>query len=222
MRLNLLLMKKIKLYILSILMQGLLFLLFRTNRWEVHGLEKLEQSIKNNKPIMLCSWHARFLYAVYFFKKYKTKNIWAISSTHEDSQIMAYFLKRASIKLIKGSSTRGWDNVIKNMFRIFKKSNSIIAITNDGPKGPPQQAKLGSYKIALITGAQIIAISCGSNKYWKAKSWDKLRIPKPFGKIYIEFSDPMIITKKMVYPDNANDLTQFLNVHLELLDNKIK
>ena len=153
-------MKRIKLYILSILLQWLLFVLFRTNTWHIKGLDKFEGAINNDKPIMLCSWHARFLYAVYYFKKYKIQNIWAVSSTHEDSQIMAYFLKRAHIKLIKGSSTRGWDNVIKEMFRVFKKSNSIIAITNDGPKGPPQIAKKGSVRLALQANAQIITMSC--------------------------------------------------------------
>ena len=137
-------------------MQGFLFIVFRTNRWVVTGVDKLEKAIKSKQPIMLCSWHARFLYAVYFFKKYKTQNIWAISSTHDDSKIMAYFLKRASIKLIKGSSTRGWEGVIKNMLKVFKDSSSIVAITNDGPKGPQRCAKLGSYKIAVKTGAQIM------------------------------------------------------------------
>jgi len=215
-------MKKIKLYILSIFVQGVLFVLFRTNRWELRGLDLFQKAIDSKQPIMLCSWHARFLYAVYFFKKYQTQNIWAVSSTHEDSQIMAYFLKRASINLIKGSSTRGWDNVIKNMFRVFKNPNSIIAITNDGPKGPPRKAKLGSYKIALKADAQIIAISCGSTKYWEAKSWDRLRLPKPFGKIYIEFSNPMPIKQTMADINSADDLTVFLNQHLDALDNQIK
>lgn len=203
-------------------MQWLLFVLFRTNKWHIRGLDKFEKAINNNKPIMLCSWHARFMYAVYFFKKYKTQNIWAVSSTHEDSQIMAYFLKRASIKLIKGSSTRGWENVIKKMFRVFKNSNSIIAITNDGPKGPKRQAKLGSYKIALKTEAQIIAISCSSTKYWKMGSWDMLRIPKPFGEIYVEFSSPMKINENVYNINNADNLTLFLNNHLNALDNTIK
>jgi lysophospholipid acyltransferase (LPLAT)-like uncharacterized protein len=215
-------MKKIKLYILSIFMQWFLFIIFRTNKWHIKGMDKFERAINNNKPIMLCSWHARFLYAVYFFKKYKTQNIWAVSSTHEDSQIMAYFLKRASIKLIKGSSTRGWESVIKNMLKIFKNSSSIIAITNDGPKGPERSAKLGSYKIALKTGAQIISISCGSTKYWEIPSWDKLRLPKPFGEVYVEFSDPMEINKNACDINNADDLTLFLNNHLDALDNTIK
>jgi len=214
-------MKKIKIYIISLFLEALLFFVFRTNKWHVSGLDKLQRATENNRPIMLCSWHARFLYAVYFFKKYKTPNLWAVSSTHEDSQIMAHFLNRSSIGLIRGSSTRGWDNVIKKMLVIFKQSNSIIAITNDGPKGPAQKAKLGSYKIAVKSNAQIISISCNSTKYWEARSWDKLRLPKPFGEIYIDFSDPMDVKDDIKKIDSADDLTLYLNNHLEKLDEKI-
>ena len=214
-------MKKIKLYILSVLMGLVFFIIFKTSRWHVSGLDKLKKAIENDRPILLCSWHARFIYAVYYFKKYKTSNLWAVSSTHEDSQIMAHFLNRASIGLIRGSSTRGWDNVIKQMFKIFKKTDSIVAITNDGPKGPPRQAKLGSYKIALRSNAQIIAMSCNSTTYWEAGSWDQLRLPKPFGNIYIDFSDPMEIDDSIKDVDSADDLTAFLNYHLEKLDEKV-
>ena len=206
---------------MSLFLEVILFFVFRTNKWHVSGLDNLQRAIKNKRPIMLCSWHARFLYAVYFFKTHKTPNLWAVSSTHEDSQIMAHFLNRSSIGLIRGSSTRGWDNVIKKMLAIFKKNNSIIAITNDGPKGPPQKAKLGSYKIAVRSNAQIIAISCNSTKYWEARSWDKLRLPKPFGEIYIDFAKPMDIEDDARKVDSADDLTVYLNKYLEKLDAKI-
>ena len=215
--------QKIKLYLLSIVMQGFLFIVFRTSKWVITGEKEFNNAIKSQSPIMLCSWHERFLYAVYYFKLKKIKNVWAISSTHNDSQIMAYFLKRASINLIKGSSTRGWENVIKKMFKTFKNPESIIAITNDGPKGPPREAKLGSYKIALKSNAHIVSIACTSTKYWKARSWDKLRIPKPFGTIYIDFSKPMEINNEDIGNiNNSDELTAFLNIHLDQLDQKIK
>lgn len=212
-------MKKIKLYIISLFLEFVLCLLFKTNRWKISGEEKLEKAIKNDKPIFLSTWHSRFLYAVYFLKLRKTNNLWAISSTHQDSQIMSYFLKRSSFNLIRGSSTRGWDNVIKKMFKVFQNPSSIIAITNDGPKGPPKIAKDGSYKIAKKTGAQIISVFGGSTKFWEVSSWDKLRIPKPFGTIYIEFSDAMDYSEDQ--NDTAEMLTKFLNTNLNQLDQKI-
>jgi len=212
-------MKKIKLYIISFLLQGVLYVLFKTNKWKIIGEENFKRAITNDKPIFLCTWHSRFLYAVYFLKIRKTPNLWAISSTHQDSQIMAYFLKRSYFNLIRGSSTRGWDNVIKKMFKVFQNSSSVIAITNDGPKGPPYIAKDGSYKIAKRANAQIISIFGGSTKFWEIKSWDKLRIPKPFGTIYIEFSDLMDYSNDQ--NNNAEMLTEFLNNNLDQLNKKI-
>ena len=212
-------MKKIKIFILSLILHPTLFFLFRTNRWVVVGYDKFKDAIQSDSSIMLCSWHERFLYAVYFLKIYKIKNVSAVSSTHPDSQIMAHFLKRSTFSLIKGSSTRGCDNVIKKMIKTLQNPKSIVAITNDGPKGPPRIAKLGSYKIAIKSKSKIISISCSSTNFWTVSSWDKLRIPKPFGTIYIEFSDPMIIEDNN--PSEASLLTGFLNQNLNHLDKQI-
>ena len=211
--------KTIKLYILSFFVQWFLFFIFRTNKWIVIDEEKFLKAINDPRPILISTWHSRLLYGIYYLKLSKKKNLWAISSTHEDSQIMAYFLKRSNFNLIKGSSTRGWNNVIKKMIKLFKSKKTIIAITNDGPKGPPKIAKYGSYKIAKKCNAQIVTISCNSTSFWKINSWDTLQIPKPFGTIYIKFSDPLDYSKDS--SNNADLLTNFLNKNLYELDSLI-
>ena len=108
--------------------------------------------------------------------------------------------------------------------KLFKTPDAVIAITNDGPKGPSQIAKFGSYKVAKKCNVQIITISSNSTSYWELGSWDKLRIPKPFGVIYVKFSDPLDYSRDNA--NNANLLTRFLNKNLVELDdfmkNKIK
>ena len=123
----------------------------------------------------------------YYFKIIQL-NLWAISSTHRDSQMMAKILTKWGFKLIKGSSTRGWMSVLRTMLRLFKKPNSIIAVTNDGPKGPPLIAKEGSVKAAIKANAQIIAVSGEAEKFWSLPSWDQTIIPKPFTTIHIQYS----------------------------------
>ena len=73
----------------------------------------------------------------------------------------------------------------------------------------------------MKTGAQIIAISCNSTRFWEARSWDGLRLPKPFGKIYVDFSDPMDVKEAVNNIDNADALTIFLDDHLNQLDESI-
>ena len=199
-------------------MQSCFFVLFRTNRWKISGSHNFQKAIESDYPIMLCTWHCRLLYASYFFKKNKTANLWAIASTHKDSELISRFLKGAAINLIRGSSTRGGNNVTKQMLTILKNSQSIVAITNDGPKGPPRVAKLESYRTAIKSKAQIIAISCNSTKFWRARSWDRLHIPKPFGTIYINFSEPMKIKENVKDVKNTDRLNDFLNSELDQLD----
>ena len=199
-------------------MQLCFFVLFRTNRWKISGYHNFQRAIESDYPIMLCTWHCRLLYASYFFKKNKTANLWAIASTHKDSELISRFLKGAAINLIRGSSTRGGNNVTKEMLTILKNSQSIVAITNDGPKGPPRVAKLESYRTAIKSKAQIIAISCNSTNFWQARSWDRLHIPKPFGTIHINFSEPMEIKENVKDVKNTDRLNDFLNSELDQLD----
>ena len=107
------------------------------------------------------------------------------------------------------------------MIESLKTNSTIIAITNDGPKGPPREAKLGSYKIALQSNAQIITISSTSTKFWEVNSWDKLRIPKPFGTVYINISKPLNTNEDYKKIKDAKTLSQYLNDNLNELDETI-
>ena len=211
---------KIYLFFISLALDFFLFIVFKSNKIVINGGDNLLNAYHNNRPVVLCSWHCRFLYAIYFMKDSKYK-ITVISSTHEDSEIMAHVLRRSGFELIRGSSTHGWENVIRKMIENLKINSTIIAITNDGPKGPPKEAKLGSYKIALQSNAQIITISSASTKFWEVKSWDKLRIPKPFGTVYINISKPLNTNEDYKTITNANTLSNYLNENLNELDETI-
>ena len=204
----------------SFILWFLFLIVDKTCRWRYEGQDNLNKLIESDSPILLCMWHGNFIFPMIYFKRFLPQ-IQVVSSTHNDSNILANVLKKYGFYLIKGSSSRGAKNVLKEMISAYKKSDSIIAITNDGPKGPPKSAKLGSYKIAVKSGAQIIAISCISTKFWKARSWDGLRIPKPFGTIYIDFSQPMNINENYSEINNADALTLFINEHLIKIDKKI-
>lgn len=177
-----------------------------TCSWKVHGKKELERAQATPFPILICCWHSRFLLVAYYFKTILLP-IWAVSSTHRDSQMMAKILLRWNFKLIRGSSTRGWVGVLKQMITIFKNNNNIIAITNDGPKGPPLIAKSGSIKAAMKSGAHIIAVTGEAERYWSLPSWDKTIIPKPFSTIHIQYAKPLEYSDKT----NSKDVTEYIN-----------
>jgi len=178
-------------------------------------------AMKSDRPILMCSWHGRFMFAVHYLRTHNIK-VWAISSTHDDSETLAKVLQRWGFGLIRGSSTRGWKNVIVSMMKKLKSHNTIIALTNDGPKGPPLIAKSGSLQLARKANAHIIAFSGTASRYFELGSWDKFRLPKPFSKIVINIS-PSFEFPKIVNEteDDIKILSDFMNSHQEQTDNLV-
>ena len=174
-----------KIYFLKWLGYVVLSLIYKTCKFEIHGKQHFEKIRNNQRPIMLCVWHGRMLYPIFYVIKEKIK-LWTIASPFKDGEIISQILKKWNFKIIKGSSNQNSKKVIEKMNQIFKSdTNAIIAITNDGPKGPRHIAKTGSLEIAQKYNAQIITITGDSSKKWVFNSWDKFYLPKPFSKIII-------------------------------------
>ena len=179
----------IKSYLWSYLGQLVLAIVFRTSRWKIDGELFFDIAFKAKKPIMLCVWHGRFLFPAYWLAK-NNIHATAIASRHGDAAIIAKIFQRWGFSLIRGSSSKGskdkgGSEVIREMNKIFDyKGSNIIAVTNDGPKGPRQIAKPGSLAIAIKKNVQIITITGTASRYFEFNSWDRFRIPKPFSTIY--------------------------------------
>ena len=87
-----------------------------------------------------------------------------------------------------------------------------MAITNDGPLGPPKQAKEGTLRLALKHNASIIGMSGASSKSWTLNTWDQLKLPKPFSVIYISFYEKYSGNK------NIEVFSQYLNDNQNKID----
>ena len=186
----------------SFILWFLFLIVDKTCRWQYQGQDDLNKLIKSDSPILLCMWHGNFIFPMIYFKRFLPQ-IQVISSTHNDSNILANVLKKYGFYLIKGSSSRGAKNVLKEMIGAYKQSDSIIAITNDGPKGPPRIAKEGSVALAYKLNAHIVFMTGRASSFWKIKTWDHFVFPKPFSKntVYIKkIKFPEGLDKKEVAP----------------------
>jgi hypothetical protein len=209
--------KKIKITLTSFFGQWLFQLLFKLNKIEVKGEENLINLINSGRPIMVCVWHGRLVFPSWYLRL-KTTNVHAIASRHTDAEIMARILRRWGYGLIRGSTRKGGKAVVQKMADVFKNAG-IIAVTNDGPKGPPRIAKAGSTGLALKYNVQIVTITGSATKFWQMKSWDRSMLPKPFGTIHIIVSPPLYISEK---PDTTDEevklLSDFMNQYQDEAD----
>jgi len=187
-------LKNFKIEIFSLFGQFIIQVLFLLNKVNIHGRENIRQLVKAGKPVMVCVWHGRLLFPSWFLR-FEITNLYAIASRHTDAEIMARILKRWGYGLIRGSTRKGGRAVVEKMASIFQQGG-IVAVTNDGPKGPSRIAKAGSTALAMKYNTQVVTITGSASKYWQLKSWDKFMLPKPFGKIEIIVSPPLEIEVK--------------------------
>ncbi len=210
-------MKQIKIIIISFIGKWLFQIFFYLNKIVINGEEHLLNLINSDKPIMVCVWHGRLLFPSWYIRL-KTTNLHAIASRHTDAEIMARILNNWGYGLIRGSTRKGGKAVVKKMAAVIK-SAGIVAVTNDGPKGPPRIAKAGSTGLALKYNVQIITITGSATKYWQMKSWDRFMLPKPFGKIQLIVSPPLDITKELkTAEEEVQLLSDFMNQYQDEAD----
>ena len=198
-----------------IILKFVFFIIEKTSVWKYHGLDIFKKIHKSDQPILICIWHGFFIFPMNFLKNnyIETK---VVSSTHPDSMVLAKVLNDYGFRLIKGSSTRGANNVIKEMIKNLKNENSIVAITNDGPKGPARIAKDGAISLARKFNARLIFITGKSSNYIKLKTWDSFIMPKLFSKndVYI---------KEIYYPKDksSHKVGEYISNQMNQIQNEI-
>ena len=211
---------RLKTLIFSIIGRWFIQTLFFFNKINIQGEKNFLKLLSSNQPIMVCVWHGRLLFPSWYIRL-KTTNLHAIASRHPDAEIMASILKHWGYSLLRGSTKKGGKKVIKKMNEIFQ-DGGIIAITNDGPRGPARIAKGGSIAIALKNHAKIITITGSCTKYWRMKSWDKFMLPQPFGKIQIVISETMEISENYNLDKEKVIISDFINKYQNIADDILR
>ncbi len=105
-------------------------------------------------------------------------------SQHRDGEMLARVLERIGLEAIRGSTTRGFVGAIREL--ISKQGEDVrIAITPDGPQGPPRKLQQGAIYIASKTGLPILVTGIGLSSSWTFNSWDRFKLPRPFSRALI-------------------------------------
>ena len=193
----------------SFILWLLFFIVDKTCTWKHYNRDILKEAMNSKSPTLICMWHGQFIFAMLFLKKYYP-NTTVISSTHRDSMVLATVLKKYKFNLIKGSSTRGARNVLREMIDKYKRAETLIAITNDGPKGPPRVAKEGSVALAYKMKANILFMTGRSSRYWKLKTWDSFILPKPFSTNHI-YIESMAVPSNIKQDEVGSFITKTMN-----------
>ena len=173
---------------------------YLTSKWELVWTDTiLKKQLNTLDGLLFAFWHNRIAFSMHILKKYD--NVFALVSSHTDGKIITDVIKAMNYGVIEGSTninaTRGGHSIINTL----ELGNKIV-ITPDGPIGHVHKINSSITKIAYKYNKPLIPISCMATKYFTLNSWDKMMIPKPFGKIVVTIGSSIILSGNANIDDN--------------------
>ena len=151
-----------------------------------HIIEKL---MAEKRPFLLGSWHNNGLMGVYDMRRYR-KRISLSVSRSKDGDDSDWVQKRFGYGTARGSTSTGATGLLREILR--KLSNGeVVVVTPDGPRGPRYVLQGGI--VALARKKKVPIVPMSAPRRWEFSSWDRLRLPKPFSRIYVCVGTPIYI-----------------------------
>ncbi len=127
-------------------------------------------------------WHRSVLLASYVFRG---SGVCIGVSQHGDGEIGARIAERLGFKTARGSSTRGAARLLLSMLDFAKRDVGDLALTPDGPKGPPSRTKPGALYLAGRLGWPVVPLVLVARPCKRLSSWDGFVLPAPFARVAI-------------------------------------
>jgi len=175
----------------GVLGTGLVAGLFMTTRVERIGVEHYLQFREAGQPIMFVFWHGQLLPLVHY---HRHEGIVVLVSEHDDGEYVTRVIHRHGFGTVRGSSTRGGRKGLKGLVRAAKEGRDL-AVTPDGPKGPPGVFKPGALAAAQMAGLPVVPIALSASSGYRFASWDGFLLPRPFSKIRIDYLEPRTVPR---------------------------
>ncbi len=146
----------------------------RSVRSERQGQEQVEALYRAGHHAIFAFWHARQLMMPF---AYEGREAHVLISQHQDGEIIAKIIGRFGFRSVRGSSTRGGGEALRELIRLGRSGVDLV-ITPDGPKGPAQVAKPGVVQLAQATGLPIVPVTFACSKKNSSRagiaSWSRI------------------------------------------------
>ena len=130
---------------------------------------------------ILCLWHNAIFY---FLPVLGPLGYPGMISRSRDGEDVAWIAARFGLKPVRGSPKEGAGTALREMLRHLAAGRGI-AITPDGPKGPPYELKQGVTALARKRGVPVIPLAFSAPRRWEFNTWDRMKVPKFFSRTVI-------------------------------------
>ncbi len=122
-------------------------------------------------------WHENILMPL-FLRGHS--NISMLLSRHADANVLDRVARMMGFGVVRGSTFRGGSAALRELAE--RAATGSLTITPDGPRGPRRRLAAGCVFLASTLGIPIVAMGLGYDRPWRAGTWDRFAIPRPFSR----------------------------------------
>jgi len=162
-----------------------------TSTWRVDEVQLAGRDVvrQNDRAVIFCLWHGEMLM---HFSQFRDLGIVVLNGEHADAEIAARLCLAFGYGSIRGSSSKGGGRALLALSRELSNGRSV-AITPDGPRGPPGRFTPGAVMLARHTGAPIVPLRASASPAWRLPSWDRFILPLPYSRVKIVVGAPITV-----------------------------
>jgi hypothetical protein len=169
----------------------------KTTRVQRLNYEVFKSILEEYGSVIVATWHQNIYFSIWLLRK---EDLTALISSSDDGEAIYDVFDHYGYQAVRGSSTRGGIPALKQLIKLLKDKTSV-AITPDGPLGPPEKIQSGVILLAKYSGVPIIPWHYEADHQWNLNSWDRHKIPRPFSKIIETFGEPFHVPKNLLPED---------------------
>ena len=162
------------------------------------GIDVLRPLWRARRPLIYAVWHGRILIVPWLNARLRrregARRVRVLASRSRDGQLMAEFARRFGLDVVRGSSSRGGPQALRELVRAVRAGEDV-AMVPDGPRGPAHRAQGGIVALAAATGALIVPLGVAARPAHRLASWDRFLVPTPFARCAVVVG-PLIEVKR--------------------------
>ncbi|MCF6269094.1 MAG: lysophospholipid acyltransferase family protein [Melioribacteraceae bacterium] len=164
----------------------------------------IESLLTEKQNFVLAFWHGTMLIPWYL---HRGQNFSALISQSKDGALLANSLVKWGYKVTRGSSHKGGKEALETLLENSKR-NFSIAITPDGPTGPPRVMKAGAVVTAQRSSIPLVLCGVACSKKYVFNSWDKFEVPKFFSEVVLKYSEPIFVDENLSRDETSKIIKQ--------------
>lgn len=164
----------------------------RTTRWRIEGWQHVAPHAQAG-GLLVAFWHECLALTPALYARFHAaapgRRVHVLISHHRDGRLIAGAVQRLGATVISGSSARpdkgktdkGGAAALRGMVAALR-AGELVAVTPDGPRGPPHVAAAGLAQAAALAGVPILPVAVCLSPDRRLRSWDRMMLPLPFGR----------------------------------------